>query len=488
MGFKKVFFHTVLVFCFGASCSGITGASGQGSGVAVEMLGLTPGASTSELNLNWYSGNQRYYQKTMVRVFKGEELVAEESGSFGKASAGRNFHKATVMNLEPDTRYRYSVSSDGKSWSEEYEYKTPKAGAFRFAAISDPQVNAAGTSKQGKQDSESAWFSIDQTSASGWAAVVDRIVSEGVDFILSAGDHVDKTSGDESEYANFFAPPALRSLPFAPVPGNHDKHCSFMYHFHLPNEYNAPAECEGDGFKTIEKVANYFYLYNNVLFVGLNTTAYPGSTDDAKFYVKVFDEVIEKAKAANSGKYTWLIVNHHKSTATIADHVADYDLQRYVEAGFEKLMDKHGVDLVLAGHDHVYARSYVMKAGGIWNTARKKYEGGLVVDKTKEQISLAENPGTVYITMTTASGIKYYDLFNSSGHLFVKNNEEYPYLVKGLVGSKAYMAGNLPLSVNIGFQHKIPSYMIFEVDGNTIAVSTYEVDKETPVDSFVMRK
>ncbi len=481
-------FLVVLVFCFGASCSNINGSSGQGSAVAVEMLGLTPGRVTSELNLNWYSGKRSNYRQTMVRVFKGEELVAEESGIFGKASENRYFHRVTVKNLEPDTRYRYSVSSDGNIWSEEYEYKTPKAGAFRFAAVSDPQVNAAGTSKQGKQDSESAWFSIDRTSASGWAAVVDRIVSAEADFILSAGDQVDKTGGDESEYANFFAPPALRSLPYAPVPGNHDKHCSFMYHFYLPNEYKAPAECEGDGFKTIEKVANYFFLYNNVLFVGLNTTAYPGSTDDAKSYVNVFNEVIEKAKAENNGKYTWLVVNHHKSTATIADHVADFDIQRYVQAGFEKLMDEHGVDLVLAGHDHVYARSYVMKAGGNWNARRRRYEGGLVVDKAQEQISLAGNPGTVYITMTTASGIKYYDLFNSSGHLFEKNNEEYPYLVNGLVGSKAYIAGNLPLSTNVGFQHKIPGYMIFEVDGNTMTVSAYEVDKETPVDYFVLRK
>jgi len=42
---------------------------------------------------------------------------------------------------------------------------------------------------------------------------------------------------------------------------------------------------------------------------------------------------------------------------------ASFYNEYYVEAGFEKLMDTYGVDVVLAGHDHVYARSYLMLNG-----------------------------------------------------------------------------------------------------------------------------
>mgnify|MGYP000205338341 CR=1 FL=1 len=40
-----------------------------------------------------------------------------------------------------------------------------------------------------------------------------------------------------------------------------------------------------------------------------------------------------------------LIVTHHKSTQTVAKHAADSDIENYVDAGFEKVMDEFNVDL-----------------------------------------------------------------------------------------------------------------------------------------------
>jgi hypothetical protein len=371
-----------------------------------EMLGLTPGSTIAEVNFAWYSDNGK---NSFVRVTKNGTIVSTERGISGAASEGKYFHKATVKNLKPNTEYAYSVSNDSSNWSIEYKYKTPQTKTFKFAAIGDPQLTT------GEQDPSSEWFSSDRSVALGWKTAVKKIAAANADFILSTGDQVDGGS-NEKEYENLFAPPELKSIPVAPTLGNHDRHQIFQYHFNLPNEQKFSAENYG----------NYFYLYNNILFVALNTSAWVASVEEAMPYIESFDATLAAAKTKYSGKYKWIIVQHHKSTRSLAVHVADSDIRHYVEAGFEKLMEKHNVDFVLAGHDHIYVRSNL---GNIY-----------------------------YITLTTASGLKYYDLLNR--------------------------ANDQPLPANAYAQNKIPGYAIFEVNGNSISVSAYEVDKDVPIDKF----
>jgi len=456
----------------------------EGTLFEAEMLGLVPGSTTAELNFAWYSdtGNT-----SSVRIFNASgELVKTWEGNSGEATQGKRWHKVTAKELKADTQYQYSVSNDGDNWSYKYHYKTPQAQAFRFASVGDPQLTT------GKQDTTSAYFSADQTTLEGWKETLGKIASKNVDFIAGVGDQVDKTSGgDEAEYANFFAPPQLRTLPWAPAVGNHDRHLPFIYHYNLPNEQTFEAivnATNGNNTETgtVEAAGNYWYLYNNTLFVVFNTSAYPDSAVAAGPYVERFNQTLRAATKANQGKYVWLIVQHHKSTASVAQHLADEDIQYYVEAGFEKLMDIHGVDFVLAGHDHVYARSHHMRDG------QRSDEGG-----------------TVYLTFTTGSGLKYYHLFDTVG-LYVKDNANYPYLMDGSFGSAAYLEGatapgngysatdmnilntfslgKLPLSTLLFAQHKTPGYALFDVNGNTINVAVYDVDSDTPIDSFSVSK
>ncbi|MCL1957452.1 MAG: metallophosphoesterase [Fibromonadales bacterium] len=379
-----------------------------------EMLGLTPGSTIAEVNFAWYSDNGK---NSFVRVTKNGTIVSTEKGISGAASEGKYFHKAMAKNLKPNTEYAYSVSNDSSKWSVEYKYKTPQKETFKFAAIGDPQLTT------GEQDGTSNWFSPDRSVALGWKTTVKKITAANVDFILSTGDQVDSGSNEE-EYEKLFAPSELRSIPIAPTMGNHDRHQIFQYHFNLPNEQNFSAD-----FST-ETYGNYFYLYNNILFVALNTSAWVTSIEEAKPYIENFDATLAAAKAMYSGKYKWLIVQHHKSTRSVASHSEDSDIQHYIGAGFEKLMKEHDVDFVLAGHDHVYAR---IKLGNIY-----------------------------YMTLTTASGLKYYDLLSR--------------------------ANDQPLSADNYAQNKIPGYTIFKVNDNVISVSVYEVDKRTPIDTFTVAK
>jgi predicted phosphodiesterase len=372
-----------------------------------EMLGLTPGSTIAEVNFAWYSDSG---ENSFVRITKNGTIFLTKRGISGVASEGKYFHKAMAKYLKPNTEYAYRVSNDSIKWSVEYKYKTPQTETFKFAAIGDPQLTT------GEQDPESIWFSPDRSVALGWKTTVEKITVAKVDFILSTGDQVDDGS-NEKLYENFFAPAALRSIPIAPSVGNHDRHQIFQYHFNLPNEQNFSEENYG----------NYFYLYNNILFVALNTSAYVAGVEAAKPYIERFDATLAAAKTMHSGKYKWIIVQHHKSTRSVAWHSAEPDIQYYIDAGFETLMEKHNVDFVLAGHDHVYAR---IKLGNIY-----------------------------YMTLNTASGLKYYDPLNRT------DEQTLPYA-----------------------QNRIPGYTIFEVNGNNISISVYEVDKNTPIDKFEVVK
>jgi len=481
---------------------------GVSANASVLTLGLQPGNDTTEIKLNWYSAGSSAGKVAKVRFIRGTfteglQLYEEKEGTASANAAGttgNTAHKATVTGLKPGASYQYAVSSDGQNWSDAYDFKIPAAaGNWKFAVIADPQLHAT-TWDANNRYVPTLSTGVTSKTGQGWLDTMVKILSHGVSFIASGGDQVDKSSGDEGEYTLFYAPPGLRNLPFAPVSGNHDNHLNFNYHYNLPNSQSFTDEAV-----ETEKGRNYYYLYNNILFVVLNTAPYAPvsggnhSNDfDAAANVARFKETIRRAKAANSGKYKWLIVQHHKSTASVADHCADMDIESYVKAGFERVMSEENVDFVLAGHDHVYARSYPLegKDNGKVSVPDKSSGADLTENgKTYVKASYTSSPGKpIYLTYTTASGLKYYQVsgdpqFPYNNTLYVRDNATYPYLgsITGANGDEAtyygstnYLPpGNMKPVSNVAFvQPYIPSYCIAEVknNGNTIRFSTYPIE------------
>ena len=246
--------------------------------------------------------------------------------------------------------------------------------------------------------------------------------------------------------------------------------------------------------RDMETQGNYYYLYNNVLFVTLNTSAYPGGNDEenannpnvssasrdnseAEAIVNNFAQTLKSATSEYQNQYQWIIVTHHKSTQTVAKHAADSDIENYVDAGFEKLMDEYNVDFVLGGHDHVYSRSYVLKDG----------------QRNSERLDTLNNPqGTIYITGNCCSDMQYYTPFET---LDKNNNADYPILANGKSGSAAYLEGDsLPVGNQEWNQEYSPSYAVFNVENNRISVKVYNLagDQTNPdskeIDAFTVTK
>ena len=529
----------------GVTVSAEPGDTYADAGVSVEYLTIQPGATTASINLNWYAPDGT--ETAMVRFgditaqASVSELTAPTKLDTGKyTDTGKMVCKATVEGLTPDTAYTYQISYDGgQTWSQEYTYTTAKADEFSFAFTSDPQI------KENQETDEGGWNPSDGTNQTGWAAMMEKLAGEGVNLVVSAGDQVeDQSWGKSSEYAAFFAPEEMTSIAYAPAVGNHDRHYMFADHFNLPNEMtvegvdengvleqvrttfrgqnngtsqshgnyiqatadeianssesngvtpNADGQYDFTERREMETKGNYYYLYNNVLFVTLNTGAYPGGNDEenadnanvpsaakdnseAETIVENFRTTMNAATSEYAGQYNWLIVTHHKSTQTVAKHAADSDIENYVDAGFEQVMDEFDVDFVLGGHDHVYSRSYVLKGG----------------ERNAERLDTFNDPdGTIYLTGNCCSDMQYYTPF---AEVDKENNADFPRLANGETGSQAYLAGNLPYGNQEWNQEYSPSYAVFDVTDDKISVNVYNLagDSSTPdselIDSFSVTK
>lgn len=440
--------------------------------VSVEYLTLQPGETDSAVNLNWYAptGTEKAIVKFGDRIVEAsvEELHTPTKVDKNKyTDTGKMVCKATVDGLTKDTEYQYQVSyDDGKTWSEINSYKTAKENEFKFGFTSDPQI------KENGESNKEGWNSSDGTNQTGWATMLDKLMQENVNLVVSAGDQVeDQSWGKSSEYAAFFAPKEMSSILYAPAVGNHDRHYMFADHFNLPNEMlvdgsegvlsqvkttfrgqnsgtsqshgnyiqatadeianqsesngvtpNAEGQYDFTERREMETKGNYYYLYDNVLFVTLNTGAYPGGNDA------------------------------------------------------EKVMDEFDVDFVLGGHDHVYSRSYVLKDG----------------QRNSERLDTINDPdGTIYLTENCCSDMQYYTPFEK---LDKNNNADFPILANGESGSASYLEGNLPVGNQEWNQEYSPSYAIFDVTDQKISVNVYNLSGESDapdselIDSFSVTK
>lgn len=66
------------------------------------------------------------------------------------------------------------------------------------------------------------------------------------------------------------------------------------------------------------------------------------------------EETLKKNPDAN-----WNVVCFHKSMYSVASHVTEEDIVQ-LRTGLSPIFKELGIDVVLQGHDHVYARSYIM--------------------------------------------------------------------------------------------------------------------------------
>jgi len=365
--------------------------SSVGTALAVQVV------PTSQLVKGQFPANDRLHQSQCAKGRStGSSLRSPTSPSLWAASSARcgavtfpatiaangvsggfNAHQ-TIDGLHENVAYSYRVGAEG-FWSSTYAFKTRDfKGDFDFLFFGDPQIGSSGD--------------VAKDSA-GWLDTLN--VSLGAnpkaELLVSGGDQVN-TANTETQWDGFLAPDQLRQYPLAPTIGNHDASGkAYDQHFSTPNTDRSAPFYTGD--PTIVSGGDYWYIYKDVLFIDLNSSAYANGADAAHL---AFVTSVVKAQGAHA-KYTVLV--YHQSIYSPADHANDSDnMVRRLD--FPAAFSKLGVDLVLQGHDHSYSRSYVIKDGAKANVNEQPGAG-----------QVAEGPGgVIYVTANSASGSKYYEL------------------------------------------------------------------------------
>jgi hypothetical protein len=346
----------------------------------VSDLVLGIGATEAERNLAWYSDADTVQVAQIAPagevvggVFPDDAISVAATG--GPSSSGEFYRQAKFTGLEENTAYSYRVGTDG-AWSAVHTFRTQAfVGDFDFLFFGDPQLGSSGNVPR---------------DTAGWVDTLDVATQAypQAEMLFSAGDQVEAASS-EAQYEAFLSTDYLREIPFVANNGNHDVgNKAYTQHFNTPNL--DPTAGPGSG---TSSGGDYWFVYKDVLFLNLNSN----SRDFASHERFVRDVIAEHGDEAR-----WKVVSYHHSIYSVGPHATDGDAVDRRNT-WPTLFSELGVDLVLQGHDHSYARSYLIRNG---EKADPAEEAGADI--------LTPGPGGVlYLTANSASGSKYYSASNS---------------------------------------------------------------------------
>ncbi|PTX98393.1 metallophosphoesterase family protein [Opitutus sp. ER46] len=235
------------------------------------------------------------------------------------------FHTVAFTGLTPDTAYAYRVG-DGKTWSEWFQFRTAqaKAAPFTFLFLGDPQVSL-------REQWSRVW-------RQAWLTVPDAA------FALLTGDLINDGRNDQ-QWRDWFECVGWvgATRPLILAPGSHE-YMSAKLKKDAPRRispyWRAQFEFPTHGPAGLEETC-YFLDYQGVRFVVLNSQE------------KRTEQIAWLRQVLSGERPRWTVLAFHEP---IFSGGRDRDAAHY-RAAWKPVIDELGVDLVLTGHDHVYARS-----------------------------------------------------------------------------------------------------------------------------------
>lgn len=255
-----------------------------------------------------------------------EELTIYDGTTNGNVTDYKCY--VTLTDLESDTEYIYRV---GKTkMSDVHTFRTGGSEDFNFAVVSDIHVYTK--------------LSTRLTTATKIINDFDKM--RNLSFVISAGDTT--AYGTHRGFWNDLCESdIIKNQFFAATPGNHDYYNSSAT-FLDSSYFNAYTKNPDNGPEGMKNTTYYFY-YNNVLFISLNSE--DACTNEEKRQIQRIwlNEVLEK----NTSDFT--VVFFHRSMYPGSGGNTGH--AEKMKGAYQDLFDKYGVDLVIGGHDHVYVRT-----------------------------------------------------------------------------------------------------------------------------------
>lgn len=288
--------------------------------------------TTNSIVINWW--NSAATGNSSV-----EYGTTSSYGSTVSNSSVSNFHHIELTGLTPGTTYHYKInSSDGTVGQDETCVTAPNnADNFTFAVFGDTRADDTPGS---------------QSYHDRHKAECDHIASKNIKFALHTGDLVNKGS-EASDYIPFFwaEQNLTRGRALMPSMGNHEVQSNGLSYYTYFDLFG-PASMPNNGLSMDSKARVYSFDYGSAHIVSLSS--YQVNIQNQATWLDA-----DLAAAKSNPAVEWLFVFMHFPIYTASGYAGEPNERQY----WAPILDKYNVDMVFAGHNHSYERTYPIYNG-----------------------------------------------------------------------------------------------------------------------------
>jgi len=324
--------------------------------------------------------------------------VYDEHGNLAAEASTADTTWVWLDGLVPDTDYRYRVLVDGEDWvaGERWDNVPSPRGGYDLAPAGNSYDLCFRTWPTGDGETPKVRFVAlgdygvgirsDSESSRRQRRIADvlrhLVEKEDIRFVLSLGDNiylgeqgqVDDESGGEDDdwYSSFFQPYryVISRIPVYPAIGNHDttdtegsdERAQMEDNFHIHERFKNEQDRASVG-------PGLFYRFTygrGVEFVCVDTSQDSEDPEHNRFF-QVPDHLEWLESAFGDGDPRWRIpFSHHPVYCAGPHHENDAEMLETLLP----LIERSGVRLVLAGHEHNFqvsamdGRTYVVSGAG----------------------------------------------------------------------------------------------------------------------------
>eukprot|EP00048_Salpingoeca_helianthica_P006246 m.96263 g.96263 ORF g.96263 m.96263 type:complete len:536 (-) comp13931_c0_seq3:29-1636(-) len=297
---------------------------------------LAYGENTSTLTVTWAS-----YESGEPVLHYGSDgssmaIVKGTTKYFGPPINLRGLHyihRATMINLKPDTSYWYNVSV-GSIMSKQYFTRTPPAGTdypLRTLVFGDMGRHGGGNI---------LYMLTKELSLSRYHAMI-HVGDFAYDLIDELGLNGDAFMSRVEVLAGRVA--------YMTTPGNHEVEVGQFWNYR--NRFSMPRHTSRDGF-------DMWHSWNAQLvhFIAYSSEVFFARKDDVKIQLSWLEQDLIEANK-NRAARPWIIAYGHRPMYCSNDDGDDCTKNAsVVRLGLEDLFHKYGVDVVIEAHEHSYER------------------------------------------------------------------------------------------------------------------------------------
>ncbi|MDT8435592.1 MAG: metallophosphoesterase [Gemmatimonadota bacterium] len=319
-----------------------------------ERLPYVQNVSDSAATILWKAtgpaGGDTVYVRSVAPDPESGEVPAGASRAWRAVpadSVARGIRRARLEALAPAAPYEYRVSPGGGDLGP-WRFRTAPAPGM---ALDPGRTAGGGDTVRVLLFGDSGWGS------DGQLALARLMNRREWDLAIHVGDvaYEDGTERDFTLRHFLVYGDLLAGVPFFPAVGNHDLHVEDGRPYDLAFEWPAP----------LPGVRWYSFRWGPILFVALDTSS---PTDDVAGLRRGRGRQYEwleatLAAAADDGTIRWTVVFLHHPLISHAVGLSGHGPDGRLLRTLGPLFERTGVDLVAAGHDHHYERTYPVRNG-----------------------------------------------------------------------------------------------------------------------------